>query len=121
LDKLVLITLPNGLKKSTYDPNDALSCVCYYTAAAGAALPPAIAQEETSLGEEDLAASIVSNVLGGSDNNDDDDENGSDTAEDEFNQDATVTSTIDPNQEHDVDEDNVGEFGDDNADLDDTM
>lgn len=83
LDKLVIITLLNGLKKSTYDPNDALSCVCYYTAAAGAALPPAIAQEETSLGEEDSPPSIVSNVLGGSDN--DDDENGSDTAEDEFN------------------------------------
>ena len=39
-------------------------------------------------------------------------------AEDGSNQDATVTATIDPNQEQDVDEDNVGEFGDDTADLD---
>ncbi len=38
---------------------------------------------------------------------------------DQSNQHATVTATIDPNQEHDVDEVNVGEFGDDTADLDD--
>lgn len=89
-------------------------------AAVEAALPPAIAQEETSLGEENIAGSIVSNVLGGSDN-DDDDENGIDAVDDESNQDATVTATIDPpNQEQDLDEDNVGEFGDDTTDLHDT-
>jgi hypothetical protein len=38
-------------------------------------------------------------------------------AEDESNLDATVTASIDPNQEQDADEDNVGEFGDDSADL----
>ena len=65
MDKLVLlITLPNGLQKSTYDPNDAsLVCAIIPLAAAGGALPLAIAQEETSLGEEeDIAGSIVSNV-----------------------------------------------------------
>jgi hypothetical protein len=92
-------------------------------AAVEVALPPAIAQEETSLGEEEnIAGSIVSNVLGGSGNdNDDDDENGSGAVDDESNQDATVTATIDPpNQEQDLDEDNVGEFGDDTTDLHDT-
>ena len=84
-----------------------------------AALPPAIAQEDTSLGEkENIASSIVSNVLGGSDNaNNDGEENYS--AEGEFNQDAAVIAAIDPNQERGVDEDNLGEFGDDAAELDD--
>ncbi|HJU95939.1 MAG TPA: hypothetical protein VJ643_07890 [Nitrososphaera sp.] len=84
-----------------------------------AALPPAIAQEDTSLGEkENIASSIVSNVLGGSDNaNNDGEEKYS--AEGEFNQDATVIEAIDPNQERGVDEDNLGEFGDDAAELDD--
>lgn len=97
-----------------------LPLVCAIMPAA-AALPPAIAQEETSLGEEeDMASSIVSNVLGGSDNADNDEEENYSDAKDEFNQDATVTSTINPSQEQDVDEDNLGEFGDDAVDLDDT-
>lgn len=97
-----------------------LPLVCAIMPAA-AALPPAIAQEETSLGEEeDMASSIVSNVLGGSDNADNDEEENYNDAKDEFNQDATVTSTINPSQEQDVDEDNLGEFGDDAVDLDDT-
>jgi hypothetical protein len=85
-----------------------------------AALPPAIAQEDTSLGEEEnIASSIVSNVLGGSENaNNGGEENYS--AEGEFNQDATVIATIDPNQERGVDEDNLGEFGEAAAELDDT-
>ncbi len=89
-------------------------------AVVGGALPPAIAQEEASLGEEEnIASSIVSNVLGGSDNaNNGGEENYS--AEGEFNQDATVIATVHPNQERDVDEDNLGEFGDDAAELDDT-
>jgi hypothetical protein len=95
-----------------------LPLVCAIIPAA-AALPPAIAQEDTSLGEEDITDSIVSNVLGGSDNADNDGEENY-SAEGEFNQDATVTTTIDPNQEQGVDEDNLGEFGDDAADLDDT-
>ena len=96
-----------------------LPLVCAIIPAA-AALPPAIAQEDTSLGEEeDMASSIVSNVLGGSDNADNDEEENY-SAEGEFNQDATVTATIDPNQEQGADEDNLGEFGDDAADLDDT-
>ncbi len=95
-----------------------LPLVCAIIPAA-AALPPAIAQEDTSLGEEDITDSIVSNVLGGSDNADNHGEENY-SAEGEFNQDATVTTTIDPNQEQGVDEDNLGEFGDDAADLDDT-
>jgi hypothetical protein len=92
-----------------------LPLVCAIMPAA-AALPPAIAQEETSLGEEeDMASSIVSNVLGGSDNADNDEEENYSDAKD-----ATVTSTINPSQEQDVDEDNLGEFGDDAVDLDDT-
>ncbi len=86
---------------------------------AAAALPPAIAQEETSLGEGDIAGSIVSDVLGGSDNADNGGEENY-SAEGEFNQDATVTATIDPNQEQGIDGDHVGEFGDDTADLDHT-
>jgi hypothetical protein len=97
-----------------------LPLVCAIMPAA-AALPPAIAQEETSLGEEeDMASSIVSNVLGGSDNADNDEEENYSDAKDEFNQDATITSTINPSQEQDVDEDSLGEFGDDAVDLDDT-
>jgi hypothetical protein len=96
-----------------------LPLVCAIIPAAVAALPPAIAQEDTPLGEEeDIAGSIVSNVLGGSDNADNDGEENY-GAEGEFNQDATITATIDPNQEQGV-EDNLGEFGDDAADLDDT-
>jgi hypothetical protein len=97
-----------------------LPLVCAIIPAA-AALPPAIAQEDTSLGEEeDMASSIVSNVLGGSDNADNDEEENYSDTKDEFNQDATVTSTINPSQEQDVDEDNLGEFGDDAVDLDGT-
>jgi hypothetical protein len=97
-----------------------LPLVCAIMPAA-AALPPAIAQEETSLGEEeDMASSIVSNVLGGSDNADNDEEENYSDAKDEINQDATITSTINPSQEQDVDEDSLGEFGDDAVDLDDT-
>lgn len=95
-----------------------LPLVCAIIPAAAAALPPAIAQEDTPLGEEDIAGSIVSNVLGGSDNADNDGEENY-GAEGEFNQDATITATIDPNQEQGV-EDNLGEFGDDAAELDDT-
>ena len=72
--------------------------------------PSAIAQEENDEDDENLASSIVSDVL----------EDGSSDAEDESNQDATNTATEDSNQEQDVDEDNVSEFGDDAADLDDT-
>lgn len=97
-----------------------LPLVCAIMPAA-AALPPAIAQEETSLGEEeDMASSIVSNVLGGSDNADNDEEENYSDAKDEINQDATITSTINPSQEQDVDEYSLGEFGDDAVDLDDT-
>jgi hypothetical protein len=100
-----------------------LPLVCAIIPAA-AALPPAIAQEDTSLGEEeeDMAGSIVSNVLGGSDNDDDDNdssESDSSATDDDSNQDAANTATEDSNQGQDVDEDNVSEFGDHNADLDD--
>lgn len=76
-----------------------------------AMIPSAIAQEEddTSLDdEENLASGIVSDVLDGSGN-----------AEDENDQDAANTASEDSSQEQGVDEDNVGEFGDDEADLDD--
>ncbi len=97
-----------------------LVCAIIPLAAVGGALPPAIAQEETSLGEEEnIASSIVSNVLGGSDNADNDREENY-SAEDEFNQEATVTATINPNQERGVAEDHLREFGDDTADLDHT-
>lgn len=72
-----------------------------------AMVPSAIAQEDDD--DENLASSIVSDVL----------EDGSSDAEGESNQDAANTATEDSNQEQDVDEDNVGEFGDDAADLDD--
>jgi hypothetical protein len=44
-------------------------------------------------------------------------ENSYGDAEDESNQDATVTSTEDSNQAQDVDEDNVGEFESFNFEL----
>jgi hypothetical protein len=44
-------------------------------------------------------------------------QNGYGDAEDESNQDATVTSTEDSNQAQDVDEDNVGEFESFNFEL----
>jgi hypothetical protein len=71
----------------------------------------AIAQEE-----ENLASSIVSEVLeddgGGSSSSSSD-------AQDESNQEATNTASEDSNQQQDVDEDNVGDLGEDVADLDD--
>ncbi len=50
-----------------------------------------------------LAGGIVSDVLDDSTGDEGERENGYDDAEDESNQDATVTATIDPNQEQDVD------------------
>ena len=90
-------------------------------AAVGAMLLPPSAfaqQEETSLGdkEQDLAGGIVSDVLDG--HEDEEWENDSD-AEDEFNQDASVTATIDPNEGEDLNENNVGESGYDSYNLDD--
>lgn len=76
------------------------------------AVPAAIAQEDTSLGQ-DLAGGIVSDVLDGSVN--DDDQNGD--ADDEINQDATVTATVNRNQEQNGNEDNVDEFADDTISL----
>jgi hypothetical protein len=84
-------------------------------------LPSAFAQqEETSLGdkEQDLAGGIVSDVLDGDGDEDEEWENDSD-AEDEFNQDAAVTATIDPNEGEDLNENNVGESGYDIYNLDD--
>ena len=81
-------------------------------AAVGAMLPPSAfaQQEETSLGDkEDLAGGIVSDVLDGDIGEDEKWENDGD-AEDEFNQDATVTATIGPNEGQDVNEDNIGEL-----------
>lgn len=78
-----------------------------------AVIPSAIAQEDDDVSlldnEEGLASSIVSEVL----------EEG-DADDTENVQNTTNTATEDSNQEQDVDEDNVGEFGDDSADLDDT-
>jgi hypothetical protein len=92
-----------------------LLCAVIISAAAGVAPSFVIAQqqeeEDTSLGEEDLAGSIVSDVLDGSGDNDE--EENSDAADAEINQDSTDTATVDPNQEQDVDEDNIGEFGND--------
>jgi hypothetical protein len=90
-------------------------------AAVGAMLLPPSAfaqQEETSLGdkEQDLAGGIVSDVLDG--HEDEEWENDSD-AEDEFNQDATVTATIGPNEGEDLNENNVGGLGDGTYNLDD--
>jgi hypothetical protein len=83
--------------------------VCALPAAAAAVvvIPSAIAQE---VDNGNLPGSIVSEVLEGDSSSD---------AEDESNQDATNTATEDSNQQQDVDEDNVGEFGDDTADLED--
>jgi hypothetical protein len=102
-----------------------LLCAIIILAAAGVASSSVIVQQEeeekTSLREkgEDLAGSVVSDVLDDSAGDEGERENDYGDAEDESNQDATVTANIDPNQEQDVDEDNVGEFGDDTADLDD--
>jgi hypothetical protein len=83
-------------------------------------LPPSAfaQQEETSLGdkEQDLAGGIVSDVLDG--HEDEEWENDSD-AEDEFNQDASVTATIGPNEGEDLNENNVGGLGDGTYNLDD--
>ncbi|MDQ3854312.1 MAG: hypothetical protein M3299_15960 [Thermoproteota archaeon] len=91
-------------------------------AAVGAMLPPSAfaQQEETSLGdkEDNLAGGIVSDVLDGDAGEDEEWENDGD-AEDEFNQDATVTATIGPNEGQDVNEDNIGEFAHDTPNLDD--
>jgi hypothetical protein len=91
-------------------------------AAVGAMLPPSVfaQQEETSLGDnkEDLAGGIVSDILDGYGYEDEKWDNDSDV-EDEFNQDATVTATIGPNEGEDVNEDNVGESGYDISNLDD--
>jgi hypothetical protein len=57
---------------------------------AAGVVPAAIAQEDTSLGE-DLAGGIISDVLDGD-------------ADDEINQDATNTATVNPSQEQDVDQ-----------------
>ncbi|MDQ3718393.1 MAG: hypothetical protein M3311_04480 [Thermoproteota archaeon] len=80
-------------------------------AAVGAMLPPSAfaQQDETSLGEnkEDLAGGIVSDVLDGDTGEDEGWENDGD-AEDEFNQDATVTATIGPNEGQGANENNVG-------------
>lgn len=108
-----------GSKRTPMTLMMVLTLVCAILPALGAVLPPsAFAQQEyTSLGEEEgLVSGILSDVL--EDGGDQEEENDGD-AEDKFNQDATVTATIDPNQGQDVDEDNVGEFGDDNADADD--
>jgi|ERR687891_102332 hypothetical protein len=102
-----------------------LLCAIIILAAEGVASSSVIVQQEeeekTSLREkgEDLAGSVVSDVLDDSAGDEGERENDYGDAEDESNQDATVTANIDPNQEQDVDEDNVGEFGDDTADLDD--
>ena len=81
------------------------------SAAVGAMLPPSAfaQQEETPLGEnkEDLAGGIVSDVLEG-DNDEDEGWKNDGDAEDEFNQDATVTATIGPNEGQDANENNVG-------------
>ena len=91
-------------------------------AAVGAMLPPSVfaQQEETSLGDnkEDLAGGIVSDILDGYGYEDEKWDNDSDV-EDKFNQDATVTATIGPNEGEDVNEDNVGESGYDISNLDD--
>jgi hypothetical protein len=91
-------------------------------AAVGAMLPPSAfaQQEETSLGdkEDNLAGGIVSDVLDGDVGEDEEWENDGD-AEDEFNEDATVTATIGPNEGQDVNEDNIGEFAHDTPNLDD--
>ena len=84
-----------------------LICALHATAAV---IPSVIAQEEdgdVSLdNDQDLASGIVSEVLDGGD---DDDEN---------DQDATNTGTVNPNQDQTLDQDNVGEFGDDTGVLD---
>jgi hypothetical protein len=97
-----------------------LVCAIIPAAVGAMLLPPsAFAQQEgTSLGdkEQDLAGGIMSDVLDG--NEDEEWENDS-YAEDEFNQDATVTATIGPNEGEDLNENNVGESGYDTYNLDD--
>jgi hypothetical protein len=83
-------------------------------AAAGAIIPAAIAQEEDDalLDDDDLvdlASDIASEVL---------DDSGD--AEDESDQVATNTGTVNPNQDQTLGQYNVGEFVDETADLDDT-
>jgi hypothetical protein len=91
-------------------------------AAVGAMLLPPSAfaqQDETSLGDKeqgDLAGGIVSDVLDG---HEDEEWEKDSVAEDEFNQDATVTATIGPNEGENVNEDNVGESGYGTYNLDD--
>jgi hypothetical protein len=77
---------------------------------AGAIVPAAAFAQEQEDDDENIASSIVSEVL----------DTGGSGADDESSQDAANTATEDSNQEQDVNEDNVGEFGDDAADLDDT-
>jgi len=81
--------------------------MCALPAAAGV-VPTAIAQEEDASLDDDqnLASDIVSEVLGGGD------------ADDETDQDATNTATINPNQEQDADQTDFNEFGDETADTD---
>jgi hypothetical protein len=97
-----------------------LVCAIIPAAVGAMLLPPsAFAQQEgTSLGdkEQDLAGGIVSDVLEGHEV--EEWENDSD-AEDEFNQDTTVTATIGPNEGKDLNENNVGGLGDGTYNLDD--
>jgi hypothetical protein len=86
--------------------------VCTLSAVVVVPPPSAIAQEDDDVDDENLASSIVSEVL-------EDDDNGSSDVEDENVQEAANTATEDSNQQQGVDEDNVGEFGDDSADLED--
>src|ERR687891_735751 len=87
-----------------------LLCAIIILAAAGVASSSVIVQQEeeekTSLREkgEDLAGSVVSDVLDDSAGDEGERENDYGDAEDESNQDATVTANIDPNQEQDVEE-----------------
>ena len=79
-------------------------------------VPAAIAQENSS-SDEDLVGGIISNVLDGGD----DEENVDNADGAEANQDSTDTTTVSSNQEDQtVDHDTVT-FGDNTADIDDTM
>jgi hypothetical protein len=100
-----------------------LVCAIIPAAVGAMLLPPsAFAQQDvTSLGDKeqgDLAGGIVSDVLDSDGDEDEEWESDSDT-EDEFNQDATGTATIGPNEGEDVKKDNAGESGFETYNLDD--
>ena len=113
MNKLSLVATQRHHKNYTSRTGD-ITVMCTLPAAAGAIIPAAIAQEEDdALLEDDdlvdLASDIASEVL---------DDSGD--AEDESDQVATNTGTVNPNQDQTLGQDNVGEFADETADLDDT-